>query len=52
MGRGLELKPTGLHVAFCAGIGTLRFLDLVAHLLIINCFQVDEKPLPEELEFY
>ena len=30
----------------------LVFLDLVAHLLILNCFEADEKPLPEELEFY
>jgi len=34
MGRGLQLKPTGLHVAFCAGTGVLVFLDLVAHLLL------------------
>ena len=36
MGRGLQIEPTGLHVAFCAGTGVLVFLDLVAHLLLVN----------------
>jgi len=39
MGRGLEIKPHGLHVAFCAGTGSLVFIDLVAHLLMRNIFQ-------------
>lgn len=30
MGRGLDMLPTGAHVAFCAGTGALVFLDLVA----------------------
>jgi len=34
MGKGLQLQPTGVHVAFCAGTGALVFLDLVATLLI------------------
>ena len=45
MGRGLEIKPHGLHVAFCAGTGVLVFLDLVAHLLMRNVFQ---SRLPED----
>jgi len=40
MGRGLEIKETGLHVAFCAGTGVLVFLDLVAHLLMRNYYNV------------
>jgi hypothetical protein len=52
MGRGLHIQPTGLHVAFCAGTGVLVFLDLVAHLLILNTFKADGKPLPEEMHFY
>ena len=39
MGRGLDIKETGLHVAFCAGTGALVFLDLVAHLLMRNIFK-------------
>ena len=38
MGRGLEIKQKGLHVAFCAGTGVLVFLDLVAYLLMRNVF--------------
>ena len=30
MGRGLQIQPTGQHVAFCAGTGALVFLDLVS----------------------
>jgi len=52
MGRGLHMQQTGLHVAFCAGTGALVFLDLVAHLLILNTFKADGKPLPEEMNFY
>lgn len=36
MGKGLEIKPAGTHVAFAAGTGVLVFLDLVAHLLRKN----------------
>jgi len=39
MGRGLEMKDSGLHVAFCAGTGVLVFLDLVAHLLLRNVYK-------------
>ena len=46
------MNPTGLHVAFCAGTGALVFIDLVAHLLILNTFSADGKPLPEEMLFY
>lgn len=28
MGKGLDLQPTGVHVAFTAGTGVLPFLDL------------------------
>ena len=38
MGVGLQMKPSGLHVAFCAGTGALVFLDLVAHILMRNVF--------------
>jgi len=39
MGRGLDIKNKGVHVAFCAGTGALVFLDLVAHLLMRNIFR-------------
>ena len=51
MGRGLQLQPEGIHVAFCAGTGTLVFLDLVAHLLILNTLPKEEVP-PEMRNFY
>ena len=51
MGRGLQLQPEGEHVAFCAGTGVLVFLDLVAHLLILNT--LPESDVPQEIrEFY
>lgn len=34
MGKGLQMKDHGLHIAFCAGTGVLVFLDLVAYLLL------------------
>lgn len=33
LGKGLEIQPTGVHIAFTAGTGSLVFLDLVTHLL-------------------
>lgn len=35
-GKGLDLKPTGVHVAFTAGTGVLVFLDLVARIILHN----------------
>ncbi len=32
MGKGLDIKRKGVHLAFTAGTGNLVFLDLVAHL--------------------
>jgi hypothetical protein len=52
MGRGLQIKPTGQHVAFCAGTGALVFLDLVSHLLITNIFNSQSRALPAEMKFY
>ena len=53
MGRGLQPQESGQHFAFCAGTGVLVFLDLVAHLLVLNCFEADGKGIPEEIEdFY
>lgn len=39
MGRGLEMKHSGHHIAFCAGTGVLVFLDLVATLLMRNVYK-------------
>lgn len=33
MGKGLQVKPTGVHIAFAAGTGVLCFIDLVAALV-------------------
>ena len=52
MGRGLQLQPSGDHVAFCAGTGVLVFLDLVAQLLMVNAFQAEGKALPEEMQYF
>ena len=52
MGKGLQVKTSGVHVAFCAGTGALVFLDLVSHLLIKNCFEADGKKVPEEMSVY
>ena len=32
MGKGLQVHPNGVHIAFTAGTGVIVFLDLVAHL--------------------
>lgn len=50
MGRGLQLQPEGDHVAFCAGTGVLVFLDLVAHLLILNSLPSDK--VPKEMQTF
>ncbi|TNV80991.1 hypothetical protein FGO68_gene3814 [Halteria grandinella] len=36
MGKGLQVKSTGVHIAFTGGTGCLLFLDLVAHLVRKN----------------
>jgi hypothetical protein len=35
-GKGLGIKPTGVHVAFAAGTGVLVFLDLVTRIILHN----------------
>lgn len=52
MGKGLEMKQSGNHVAFCAGTGILVFLDLVAHLLVHNAFNAKKKGMPEEISSF
>lgn len=39
-------------MAFCAGTGALVFLDLVAQLLLLNCFKANGQPLPEAMNFF
>ena len=39
MGKGIDLKPSGVHIAFSAGTGVLPFLDLVAFLIRHNLGQ-------------
>lgn len=41
MGKGLMVKPTGVHVAFAAGTGVLVFIDLVAQLALVNLGNLD-----------
>ena len=50
MGKGLQLEPTGVHVAFCAGTGALVFIDLVAALLMKHCMA--DKKTPDGLNFF
>ena len=49
MGKGLQIQPNGVHVAFCAGTGALVFLDLVSHILIKNCYEKYDTKLPTEM---
>ena len=51
MGKGLQIEPSGIHVAFCAGTGALVFLDIVSHLLLKNCFEADGKKVPEKMHY-
>ena len=34
MGLGLDISPTGKHIAFTAGTGILVFIDLIVHLIL------------------
>jgi len=34
MGKGLEIKDSGTHVAFTAGTGVLVYIDIVAHMIL------------------
>lgn len=36
LGKGLGIRPSGVHMAFTAGTGILVFVDLVAHLIRKN----------------
>lgn len=36
MGKGCNIKPTGVHVVFTAGTGILVYLDIVARLILQN----------------
>jgi len=35
-GKGLDLRFTGVHVAYAAGTGVLVFLDLVSRIMLHN----------------
>lgn len=52
MGRGLQMKPDGQHVAFCAGTGVLVFLDLVSQLLLLNIFKKQGKAIPSGMDYF
>ena len=41
LGKGLDIQPDGVHIAFTAGTGILVFIDLVAHLVRKNLGQLD-----------
>lgn len=47
MGKGLMVKPEGVHVAFAAGTGVLVFVDLVAMLAMVN-LEVAEKIVTQD----
>ena len=36
LGKGLNVKPTGVHIAFSGGTGVLVYIDLVAYLIREN----------------
>lgn len=39
MGKGINAKPSGVHIAFSGGTGVLCYLDLVAYLIRENLGQ-------------
>ena len=41
MGKGLDIKREGTHIAFSAGTGCLVFVDLVAYLIRKNLGLLD-----------
>jgi len=41
MGKGLQIKSEGTHIAYTAGTGCLVFLDLIAHLIRKNLGLLD-----------
>ena len=43
MGMGLQIYPTGVHIAYTAGTGCLVFMDLVAYLIRKNLNQMTSK---------
>lgn len=36
MGKKLDIKKSGIHIAFSAGTGVLVFVDIVAYLIRKN----------------
>ena len=42
MGKGLQIKPSGVHIAYTAGTGCLAFIDLVAYLIRKNLNQIGD----------
>jgi hypothetical protein len=46
-GKGLDIRPSGVHFAFSAGTGVLTFLDLVSRLILHN---TGVKKLGDEFE--
>lgn len=51
MGKGLQIKDSGIHVAFCAGTGVLVFLDLASHLLL-EAANLSESKFGPDFEFH
>ena len=49
MGKGLDIQPAGVHIAFTAGTGILPVIDLVAYLLKLNIIQYYQKDAEEYL---
>ena len=53
LGKGLEIKNGGVHIAFTAGTGLLPFIDLVAHLIRkkLNLLKENEKDNINDTDF-
>ena len=49
MGKGLMVKPSGVHIAFAGGTGILCFVDLIAHMIQVNLNLLND--LLEEEEY-
>jgi hypothetical protein len=51
-GKGLVIRPTGVHVVFAAGTGVLVFLDLVSRIILHNTGVLSLGPdFDEEFKF-
>ena len=54
MGKGLQLRKEGQHVAFVGGTGALVFLDLISYIMLQNCGSLpgSSEPLSDQFKLH